>query len=96
MPLGADGEQRRVAPVGIEPECGDPPGDFAVVEPVVLQVFEEIAGESQLGRGHGMAARQLERECRLAVMENEPVVLARLASRMGDPERRDRATCDDR
>jgi len=82
--------------VRVEPERGDPAGDLALVEPVVLQVLEQVAGEPQLGRRDGMPARQLEGERGLAVVEHEPVVLGRLAGRMRNSERRDRATCDDR
>jgi hypothetical protein len=47
------GQHGRVAQVGIEPEGGDAAADLALVEPVVLEILEEVAREPELGRGHG-------------------------------------------
>src|SRR5581483_10441922 len=53
-----------------------PASDGALLEPVVLEVLEQVAGEAQLGCGHGPAPLQLERDRGLPVMEDEQVVLA--------------------
>ena len=49
---------------------------LALVEPVAFEILEQVAREAQLGRAHGAAARKLEAERRLPVVEDEPVVLA--------------------
>ena len=69
-------EQRGVVAPGLEAERGHPPARLAVVEALVLEILEQVAREPQLGGADGPAARQLERERRLPVVQHEPVVLA--------------------
>jgi hypothetical protein len=81
--VARDGKERRVLAVGLEPERGHPACCLAVVEPIVLEVFEKVAGQAQLGRADRTPAGKLEGERRLPVMENETVVLAEVASLAG-------------
>jgi hypothetical protein len=52
----------------------------------VLEVLDEVTGQPQLRRGDGMAPRELERERRLAVVEDEPVVLRQAVARLPGAE----------
>jgi hypothetical protein len=74
--VARNGEKRRVIAVGLEPEGGHPARSLAVVEPVVLQILEQVAGKAELGRAHRAPAGELEGERRLSVVKDEPVVLA--------------------
>ena len=60
----------------VEAEGRHAPRGLAVVEPVAFEVFEQVAREAQLRGADCAATRQLEAERGLAVMEDEPVVLA--------------------
>ena len=51
-----DREQRGVAALRVEPERRDPARDLALVEPVVLEVLEQVAGEPELRRRDRVAA----------------------------------------
>ena len=62
----------------------------------MLEVLEQVAGEPELGRRDRMAARELEGERGLAVVEHEPVVLGELVARLPGAERPGLAVCDDR
>ena len=62
----------------------------------MLEVLEQVAGEPELGRRDGVAARELERERRLAVVEDEAVVLRELVVRLAGPQRPGLAVGDDR
>src|SRR4051812_6543224 len=84
--VARDREERRVLAVGLEPESRHPARRLAVVEPVVLEVLEKIAGETKLGRADCPPARKLEGERRLPVMEDEAVVLAEVAALAGGLE----------
>src|SRR2546429_9732360 len=89
------GEQGCVAAPRVEAEGGDAARDLALVEPVVLEILEQVAGEAELGGRDGAPARELERERRLAGVEHEPVEFrqrGRLARRL---QRRGLAACDD-
>ena len=94
--VARDGEERRVLAVGLEPEGRHPARRLAVVEPVVLEVLEEVAGQAQLGRAHRAPARELEGERRLPVVEDEAVVLAEVAALAGCLEGDHLAGRDDR
>ena len=48
----------------------------------MLEILEQVAGEAKLGCRDRMAARQLERERGLAVVEHEAVVLRKLVARL--------------
>ena len=81
QPLGRevadrDGEQRGVPALRVETEGGDPPSHLALVEPVVLEIVEEIAGEPKLRRRDRQPAGELERERRLAVVQDEAILVA--------------------
>ncbi len=51
-PLGAGGDRKQcgIAALRVEPERRDPARDLALVEPVVLEVLEQVAGEPELRR----------------------------------------------
>ena len=68
-------------PSGLEPERRHPPACLAIVEAFVLEVVEEVAGETQLRCGDGVASGELESERRLGVVQDQAVVLAELARR---------------
>jgi hypothetical protein len=76
-----NGEQGRVGPVGLEPERRHAPSSLAIVQAVLLQVFEQVAGQAELGGAHRSAPRQLEGQGGVAVVEHEPVVLAERLAR---------------
>ena len=97
-PAGAVGDcqQRRIAALRVEPERGDPARDLTLVEPVVLEILEQVAGETELGGRHGVSPRELEGERGLAVVEHEAVVLGELVARLPGPQRPGLAVGDDR
>src|SRR4029079_13844358 len=94
--VARDREERRVLAVGLEPEGSHPACPLAVMEPVVLEVLEEIAGEAKLSRADRAPTRKLEGECRLPVMEDKAVVLAEVDALAGCLERPHLAGRDDR
>src|SRR5262249_20281308 len=59
----------------VESEGGEPPVDLAVVEPVMLQVLEQVPCQPELGRRDGAASGEFEGHGGLSVMEDEQVVL---------------------
>ena len=61
-----------------------------------LEVFEEVAGKTELGRAHCAAPRELEGKRCLAVMEDELVVLLERPALARCPERGHLAARDDR
>src|SRR5579884_2494861 len=87
-PLRAERHERGVGAVGAEAEGTDPPRELALLEPALLEVVEEVAGEPELRVRHRVPARELERKRRLAVVEHQPVVLAELAARLRRAQRR--------
>ena len=62
----------------------------------MLEILEQVAGQSKLGCRDGMPPRELERERCLAVVEHEAVVLGELLARFAGPERPGLAVRDDR
>ena len=54
----------------------------------MLEVLEQVAGEPELRCRDRVAARELEGERGLAVVEHEPVVLGELVARLPGAERR--------
>ncbi len=54
----------------------------------MLEVVEEVAGETQLRGGDGVASGELEGEGRLGVVQDEAVVLAELAGRASRAQHR--------
>ena len=77
-----DREQRGVRMLGLQAERGDPAGDLALVEPVALEVVEQVPREAELGGRDGESARELEGQRRAAVVED-----SRSSSASGFPSR---------
>ena len=83
-----DREQRGVRMLGLQAERGDPAGDLALVEPVALEVVEQVPREAELGGRDGESAREVEGQRRAAVVEDEPVLVGERLSLPRDLQHR--------